>query len=325
MNQTKIEWCDVTWNPVTGCLHGCPYCYARKIAQRFGKVLPDLSAYQKEHDGCHVLDNEIQNNPFPWLFEPTFHAARLNEPEQEEKPKNIFTVSMGDLFGDWVPEEWIREVLTACKKAPWHKYLFLTKNPAGIDWFIDHDSGEERGSSESLEYYFPFWFGTSVTCDKDMSRAEILSGIQEGHSFLSVEPLLGSVHLNLKKDRCPNCGSLDVYEDNPRTRGDETPIYCDDCGWGGDSREELKPGIEWVIIGAETGSRKGKIIPQREWIESIVSECRSAGVPVFMKGSLSKIWGAPLIQEFPCELIQEFTREDQDENRTDKTVCRKGR
>lgn len=35
MDKTKIEWCDSTWNPVTGCLHGCEYCYARQIAERF--------------------------------------------------------------------------------------------------------------------------------------------------------------------------------------------------------------------------------------------------------------------------------------------------
>lgn len=55
----------------------------------------------------------------------------------------------------------------------------------------------------------------------------------------------------------------------------------------------------WVIIGAETGNRKEKVIPQREWIEAIVSACQKAGIPVFMKSSLSKIWGGPLIQKFP--------------------------
>lgn len=318
MNQTKIEWCDSTWNPVTGCLHDCPYCYARTIAHRFG-----LS--QKQNGKIHILDGPVMmdNSPggefdmpkpikdaYPFGFDPTFHRYHLDEPERKKRPRNIFVCSMADLFGGWVPQEWIREVIAACKKAPWHRYLFLTKNPAGIDRYLENESGEERGASESLEYYFPFWFGTSVTCDGDMKRAEILSGIREGHSFLSIEPLLGPVHLNLKKDHCPNCGSLDIYEDNPRTRGDETPLYCDDCGWEGNSREELKSGIEWVIVGAETGNRKGKVIPQREWVECIVSECKAASVPIFMKGSLSRVWNAPLIQEFPLELIQKFPMVD---------------
>jgi len=58
----------------------------------------------------------------------------------------------------------------------------------------------------------------------------------------------------------------------------------------------------WVIIGAETGRRKNKVIPKREWIEDIVNECRKAGIPIFMKSSLADIWGEPLIQEFPEEL-----------------------
>jgi protein gp37 len=58
-------------------------------------------------------------------------------------------------------------------------------------------------------------------------------------------------------------------------------------------------GIDWAIIGAETGNRKEKVIPKREWIESIVVECRKANVPVFMKSNLRDVWGDDLIQEYP--------------------------
>lgn len=61
-------------------------------------------------------------------------------------------------------------------------------------------------------------------------------------------------------------------------------------------------GVDWVIIGAETGRRKNKVIPERKWIEDIVNECKKDNTPVFMKSSLSDIWGEPLIQEFPEEL-----------------------
>ena len=57
--------------------------------------------------------------------------------------------------------------------------------------------------------------------------------------------------------------------------------------------------ISWLIVGAETGNRKGKVIPKREWIENIVNACRDANVPVFLKNNLAKIWGEPLIQEYP--------------------------
>ena len=53
MNKTKIDWATMSWNPVTGCRHGCPYCYARRTAHRFdaGCADPDLPA-----DGLHVED-----------------------------------------------------------------------------------------------------------------------------------------------------------------------------------------------------------------------------------------------------------------------------
>ena len=54
MNKTKIDWCDSTWNPVTGCLHGCEYCYARGIANRF-------SSHGDKWDDrkIHVLDEKV--------------------------------------------------------------------------------------------------------------------------------------------------------------------------------------------------------------------------------------------------------------------------
>lgn len=59
------------------------------------------------------------------------------------------------------------------------------------------------------------------------------------------------------------------------------------------------PRCKWIIVGAETGRRKDKVIPKREWIEDIVYECRKADIPLYMKSSLAEIWGEPLIQEFP--------------------------
>ena len=53
MNKSLIEWCDFTWNPVTGCQHGCLYCYAAKQANRFsGNVLINKTSEQlrKEWD-----------------------------------------------------------------------------------------------------------------------------------------------------------------------------------------------------------------------------------------------------------------------------------
>ncbi len=66
--------------------------------------------------------------------------------------------------------------------------------------------------------------------------------------------------------------------------------------------ENKKQLPNWIIVGAETGNKKNKVIPKREWIERIVFDCYVNNIPVFMKASLADIWGEPLIHEFPDEL-----------------------
>ena len=81
MNRTGIEWTDRTWNPVTGCKHNCEYCYARDLAET---RLEDI---------------------YPNGFQPTFWRDRIEQPLSKTKPCKIFVSSMGDLFGEWVPEQ----------------------------------------------------------------------------------------------------------------------------------------------------------------------------------------------------------------------------
>lgn len=114
MNKTKIEWVKnqdesrgYTWNPVTGCLYGCSYCYARKIANRF------------------------QGN-----FNPKFHTQRLNDPMKIKEPSTIFVGSMSDVFGTWVENEWINPILEVVRLCPQHTFIFLTKNPYRYRDFI---------------------------------------------------------------------------------------------------------------------------------------------------------------------------------------------
>jgi len=313
MNKTKIDWCDMTWNPVTGCLHGCEYCYARGIAKRFGSA-PSINP----HDKLHVIERPqatelkpiiqephgTRRDPYPFGFEPTLHEYRITEPLDIKDAQTIFTCSMADLFGNWVPGEWSRKIFDTCVAAYWHRYLFLTKNPKGIDDAIDNYTGEERGCGECYETFKPFWFGTSITCQNDLFRMEELSQIEEGHKFISIEPIHGKIDLTFKKERCPACGSSEIYQDNPKTAQGAPPFYCDFCGeWESNDGSELKPSIEWVIVGAETGNRKGKVIPEFRWIDGIVRDCRQYNIPVFMKESLhSLMGGADFIQELPKEL-----------------------
>ena len=249
MNKTKIDWCDSTWNPVTGCLHGCEYCYARSIAKRFGKNLLYLSDFASKNKGLHLLDNKIDSTPYPYGFEPIFHAYRLND-YIGKKGRNIFVCSMADLFGKWVPDEWIQEVFAACEKAPQHNYLFLTKNPGRYFELINNT---DFFAKENM------WFGYSYTGKESKQWWN-----PDYNIFASVEPILEPIEV-------PRC--------------------------------------KWLIVGAETGRRKDRVIPKREWIEHLVYYCGKWNIPLFMKSSLADIWGEPLIQEFP-EVIKRKGAED---------------
>ncbi len=162
MNRTTIEWCTnedgtqgFTWNPVTGCKHGCSYCYARKIATRFKG-----------------------SKAFPEGFEPTWHPDRLMEPWSPRNPSRIFVCSMADLFGEWVPRDWIDRVLWTVKGTARHTYIFLTKNPKRLKEFNPWPKNA--------------WVGCTITSHKDRDSVP-LDGMQYVDApvkFISFEPLL---------------------------------------------------------------------------------------------------------------------------------------
>ena len=265
--KTKIDWCDSSWNPVTGCLHGCEYCYARRIAERFGShQMPIFRDYPILHEPVRCTDTyeymriagisagKIQ--PYPFDFTPTFHRYKLDEPQKWTKPRTIFVCSMADLFGEWVPDEWIIEVLNACRKAPWHRYLFLTKNPER------YDALEDAGFITPQDRNF--WLGSTTT---DITRDKMHYASRQ-HTFQSCEPMLAPW---------------------PEARTPDPESMAN--GW--------LP--EWVIFGAETGNRKDKVTPEKAWVDNAVKMCRNMGASVFMKESLRGIMGDDFIQEFPWE------------------------
>lgn len=279
--KTKIDWCDATWNPVTGCLHGCEYCYARRIAERFG------GASETHNNECcnecqwitegtgeiHSLNEPIfdfdngRNAPFPFDFDPTFRRYKLDEPQHWKKPRNIFVCSMADLFGEWVPDAWIREVFEACEAAPQHRYLFLTKNPARykeVDKIVHWPSFEEMHVEKSRPTIL---LGASATNDAQMKVA-----YDSYADWVSIEP----IHEELLSEWfVSSIGGIEFSR------------------W------------EWVVIGAETGNRKDKIIPKKEWIQEIADICLQEGTPVFMKESLRDLMGDDFRQEFPWEVDYE--------------------
>jgi protein gp37 len=173
---------------------------------------------------------------------------RLDEPSKNKVPKNIFVGSMADLFGDWVPDEWIEKVFAACRQSPWHRYLFLTKAP----WrYIGLYDAKKLMTGDNI------WYGSTITNNDDPYMYVKNKSINK---FISIEPVLGAF------------GRMVALKVS---------------------------GAKLVIIGAETGRRPGKVIPERVWIRNIVDVCRDAGIAVFMKDSIAPYWDGQLITELP--------------------------
>lgn len=266
MNRSKQGFCDHTWNPITGCRQGCSYCYAKRMTARFsGNVRLNLMgkedySIQAANDGSgdiYILEKPMLNETghvlfYPFWFEPTFHRYRLNSLDNLKMGNNIFVGAMADMFGSWVPDDWIKEVLDACTKRPIHNYLFLTKNPKRY-WEL-----EEKGMLSAGEN---MWYGYSMSTNDSQSWNSINSN---KNNFICVEPLLED---------------LNIFDENVHY-----------------------PSAKWVIIGAETGKRKNKVIPKKEWIDKILQHCDKFHIPVFMKDSLIPIVGESMRQEFPKQL-----------------------
>ena len=160
-----VSWARWTHNVITGCLHGCPYCYAREIAtsDRFA-------------------------SRFPAGFTPVFHPERLEAPQHTSIPAahrddpawhRVFCGSMADNYGRWVPDEWIQQIHASMMAGPrWWQYITLTKFPARYVG-LDMPPGA--------------WIGTSVDEQKRVRIAEDAFRQLPADGmvrWLSLEPLL---------------------------------------------------------------------------------------------------------------------------------------
>ena len=163
---TGIEWTDKTWNPTTGCNKvspGCKYCYAETITQRFPKT-------------------------FPNGFEFTLHRDRLNEPKKWRKPSRVFVNSMSDLFHESMPLDFLQQIFKVMKDCPQHTFQILTKR---------HERLLEIADAKILDWPPNVWMGISVETQKYVTRVDYLRKVPAEVRFLSCEPLLGPLELDL--------------------------------------------------------------------------------------------------------------------------------
>jgi len=201
-DNASIEWAQWSWNPITGCKHDCPYCYARDIANRF----------------------------YPQKFEPSIYPERFNAPKNTKPPaqaesdvayRNIFTGSMADIFGRWVPDEWIRRVIGVVKESPEWNFLFLTKFP-------------QRVHEYEIDLPQNAWMGTTVDCQQRVENAEkAFAKMTGGTKWLSVEPMLTPLQFS----------RLDLFDwivIGGASKSNQTPKWVPPFDWIADLHEQAR-------------------------------------------------------------------------------------
>lgn len=179
-------------------------------------------------------------NRFKWNPEIRFAPSVLKEIKNIKEPSKIFLCSTHEIFGGWIERSWQQAIFDTIWDNSNHTFQILTKLPENIP-----------------NIYMPpnLWLGVTIDKQKTIRRKDYLLKTDAGIKFISFEPLLEEINIDLD-------------------------------------------GIDWVIIGAETGNRKGKIKPKKEWIEELIGNARIEGIPIFLKNNL-KWGGGEKIQEFP--------------------------
>jgi protein gp37 len=219
---SSIEWTESTWNPVTGCDQispGCGHCYAKTFAERF---------------------KGVRGHPYEQGFDLRLWPERLKLPLTWKKPRTIFVNSMSDLFHPEVPDAFIGQVFDVMNRAAHHTFQVLTKRP-------------ERAASLScgLRWTPNIWMGTSVENQRWTNRIDELRETSAVVRFLSCEPLLGPLRLDLRGINWVIVGGESGHRARPM-RADwarEIRAQCDDAGvafffkqWGAHNEEGVRVG-----------------------------------------------------------------------------------
>jgi protein gp37 len=170
MANTKIEWTEATWNPVTGCTKisdGCANCYAANFARRL---------------------QAMGNIRYANGFNVSIHEDLIDLPKTWKSPKKIFVNSMSDIFHDEIPDEVILRIFQTMNECPQHQFQVLTKRPERLIKLND-----------KIQWTKNIWMGVTIENDKYLSRADLLRETNAYIKFISAEPLLGSIqNINLQ-------------------------------------------------------------------------------------------------------------------------------
>ena len=280
-DRSKIEWTDATWNPVIGCSpvsKGCDNCYAARMAARFAKPAavtkngtPEYYAGVIQWLGCYAGG---------WNGKTVLKEHKLDEPLRWRKPRTVFVCSMGDLFHESVPDEWIDRVMAVIASAQNHRFMILTKRPKRMKEYFDciYSSHDDKCCEkaimilgEDMSYPSPplknLALGVSVSNQEDADRwVSILLRTQAAYRFVSYEPALGPVDFTTFSymiDR--QSYDFNALTGKVVTKGGGFNI----------------PEIDLVIMGGESGPNARPMHP--DWARSVRDQCEAAGVPFHFK------------------------------------------
>jgi protein gp37 len=179
-----IEWTNRTWNFLLGCEKispGCASCYACKECLRMAG-----NPVAKIADANRGLAYRQDNGVLNWTGEVRLLPERLLKPFEWTRPSKVFVNSLSDLFHKDVPLEFIRRAFAVMRAADWHTYQILTKRAERLEELAPH-----------LAWPDNVWMGVSVESQPYAYRIDHLRRTGAKVKFLSVEPLLGPVTLDL--------------------------------------------------------------------------------------------------------------------------------
>ncbi|MGJ5672048.1 MAG: DUF5131 family protein [Nostochopsis sp.] len=223
---TGIEWTDKTWNPTTGCNKvspGCLHCYAEALTKRF--------------------PNNFKNG-----FDLTLHPERLEDPLKWRTPSRIFVNSMSDLFHEDIPLDFIQKVFKVIQATPWHIYQILTKRPERLVEL-----------APNLEFHENIWLGVSVENQNYVHRIDFLRQVPVTVRFLSCEPLLDALNLDLTNIHWVIVGGESGQKHRPMK-----------TEWVEDIRDQCQAtGVAFFFkqIGGRTSKAGGRLLDDRIWDE----------------------------------------------------------
>jgi protein gp37 len=260
----KIGWCTETWNPIIGCSKvsaGCVNCYAERMAIRLSNILAPGEYYRHVIEGGFTI-------PAKWNGKTYFVESALQRPFHWKQPRMIFVCSMGDLFHESVPFEWIVKVYDVISRLPRHTFQILTKRPERMLEYYRHIGQQVKDvgfdsipsqSDELLDYAGALpnlCVGVTIENQEQLKKRILpLLEIPAAVKFVSCEPLLSNIHLQTYL--IPGADGMP----------EEVEKYHDY--------------IDWVIAGPETGPHARPC--KKEWIQSLYDQCKSAGVPFYDK------------------------------------------